>query len=294
MAFCSSVSGAQAFPVTEQTLSRFAAFLGQQNIKHRTIKSYLSGIRFTQIQLGLGDPFKDKSMPLLEYVLTGIKRKQAKVGTPPKPRLPITPDILQRLRSVWRRPSANPDHIMLWAAACTGFFGFLRAGEFTVPTAQGYDPQVHLNLQDLAVDDPACPTLFCLRIKQSKTDPFRQGADIYLGATRGSICPVQALVEYIAVRSPEPGPLFVYQAGTPLTRSRLVGEVQEALRQAGIPPTAYTGHSFRIGAATTAAKRGMEDSLIQTLGRWKSAAYLAYIKIPRQELASIARTLIDK
>ena len=73
----------QAFPVTEQTLSHFAAFLSQQQLKHRTIKSYLSGIRFAQIQ-----PFKDKSMPLLEYVMAGIKRKKAKVGTPPKPKLP--------------------------------------------------------------------------------------------------------------------------------------------------------------------------------------------------------------
>ena len=40
MAFCSSMSIAQAFPVTERTLSRFAALLGQQNINHRTIKSF--------------------------------------------------------------------------------------------------------------------------------------------------------------------------------------------------------------------------------------------------------------
>ena len=90
-----------------------------------------------------------------------------------------------------------------------------------------------------------------------------------------SICPVQALIDFIAVRSPEPGPIFVYQLATPLTRIKLVCEVLETLRQAGIPPTADTGQSFRIGAATTAAKRGMQDSLIQTLGRWKSAAYHA-------------------
>ena len=165
---------------------------------------------------------------------------------------------------------------MLWAAACTGFFGFLRAGEFTIPTAQGYNPDMHLSLQGLAVENPSDPTLFCIRIKHSKTDPFRQGADIlYLGATHVSICPVQALIDFIAVRSPEPGPIFVYQLATPLTRIKLVCEVLETLRQAGIPPTADTGQSFRIGAATTAAKRGMQDSLIQTLGRWKSAAYHA-------------------
>ena len=182
---------------------------------------------------------------------------------------------------------------MLWAAACVGFFGFLGAGEFTVPTSESYDPEVHLSLQDVAVDSHSAPSVIRLRIKQSKTDPLRQGVDIFLGAISASICPVQALIRYIAVRSPAPGPLFVFQSGSPLTRGALVTHLQAALKNAGVAPSAYTGHSFRIGAATTAAKCGLEDSLIQTLGRWKSAAYLAYVKIPRQELASVAKTLMS-
>ena len=167
---------------------------------------------------------------------------------------------------------------MLWAAAYTGFFGFLRAGEFTVPSLQGYDPEVHLNLGDLAIDSHTAPSLIRIRIKQSKTDPFRQGMDIFVGATKADICPVQALVNYIGVRGTTPGPLFVFRSGTPLTRATLVTEVQAALKLAGVAPDAYTGHSFRIGAAMTAAKYDLEDSLIQTLGRWKSTVYLAYIK----------------
>ena len=230
-------------------------------------------------------------MPRLEYILTGIKQVQARAGTPPKPRLPITPALLEGLRGVWLNPSAPPDHIMLWAAACTGFFGFLRAGEFTVPTVQGYDPEVHLSLTDVAIDSHTTPSVVRLRIKQSKTDPLRQGVDIFLGTTGVSICPVQAIISFLAVRSPAPGPLFMFQSGRPLTRNSLVTHLQTALREVGVTPSAYTGHSFRIGAATTAAKHGLEDSLIQTLGRWKSAAYLAYIKIPRQELASVSKAL---
>ena len=38
----------------------------------------------------------------------------------------------------------------------------------------------------------------------------------------------------------------------------------------------YAGHGVRIGAATIAVARGLEDFLIQTLGRWKILAYLDY------------------
>ena len=152
------------------------------------------------------------------------------------------------------------------------FSGFLRVGEFTVPSEALYDPEVHLNLADISINSRTEPSLFCIRIKQSKTDPFRMGVDIFLGATQADVCPVQALVNY-------------------LTRILLVNRLNAALHQDGRAAKDFNGHSFRIGAATTAARCGLEDSLIQTLGRWKSAAYLAYIKIPRDQLAATAARL---
>ena len=37
-------------------------------------------------------------------------------------------------------------------------------------------------------------------IKQSKTDPFRQGVYIYLGRTGNAICPVKASLLYLALQ----------------------------------------------------------------------------------------------
>ena len=54
---------------------------------------------------------------------------------------------------------------------------------------------------------------------------------------------------------------------SPLTRLDLVGAVKTALAQAKVATKNYAGHSFCIGAATTAAAVGLEDSAIRSLGR---------------------------
>ena len=83
---------------------------------------------------------------------------------------------------------------------------------------------------------------------------------------------------------------YACMAPRPLTRACLVAKLQAALGQAGLNYSHYSGNSFWIGAEITATQRGLEDSLIQTLGRWRSEAYKACIKLPRAQLASVAGT----
>lgn len=235
----------------------------------------------------MGEP-SFSSMPVLEHVLRGIKKEHAKKATPTKTRLPITPNILSKIKTVWEKDAQHFDMIMLWAACCTCYFGLLRSGKICVPSASQYDPTGHLSISDVAVDSHVNPSIVALKIKASKTDPFRQGVTIFLGATGSSICPVKALLAYIAVRGQISGPLFRFKDGHPLTREKLVSSLRAALQQAGIDPTSYAGHSFRIGAATVAHLSGIDDSTIMTLGRWKSDAYLRYIRIPKEQLAKIS------
>ena len=106
---------------------------------------------------------------------------------------------------------------MLWAACCLGFFGFLRAGEFTVNSA--FQPSIHMTVADLQADSLVNPTCFLkVHIKCSKTDPFRMGCDIYVGRGEGSVCPIRALGNFSALRGSSEGPLFTFSDGRPLTR----------------------------------------------------------------------------
>ena len=76
------------------------------------------------------------------------------------------------------------------------------------------------------------------------------------------------------------GPLFLFQDGSFLSWQRLVSHVQCASVQHGIDPSNYHGRSFRIRAATAVAQAGLEDSVIQALGRLCSSAYIWYIRTP--------------
>ena len=87
-----------------------------------------------------------------------------------------------------------------------------------------------------------------------------------------------AMLSYLKVRGSHPGPLFCWQSGSPLSKSNFVDKVRSALTKANLPADNFAGHSFRIEAATTAASAGICDSSIQSLGRWKSNAYLLYIR----------------
>ena len=180
---------------------------------------------------------------------------------------------------------------MLWAACCLGFFAFLRSGEMTVPSANSFDPSWHLTPMDVAVDSVQQPSLIQLSLKGSKTDQTRQGIKLFIGRTDNDLCPVAAMLAYLAVRGFDHGPLFQSEDGQPLTRPKLVSLLRATLTAAGIDPTHYSGHSFRIGAATTAAANGISDSTVQTLGRWTSDSYLRYIRMPHQALAQLSASL---
>ena len=166
---------------------------------------------------------------------------------------------------------------MPWAACCKCFFAFLWVRKMIVPSSGSFDPTVHLSERDVAIDNNRKPSAVRIGLKQLKTDPFRKGINLYVGKTSGLLCPVAALLHYLRICGTEPGPLFRLKDGYPLTRARFATEVRVVLSKVGVEQSKYCTHSFCIGAATTAAAKGIKDSINKTLGRWESLAYLQYV-----------------
>ena len=187
---------------------------------------------------------------------------------------------------------------MLWAAFCLGFWGFLWAGEFTCPSQAALSSEM-LMVDYVVIDSHEDPSHMMIRLKRSKTDLFGAGFTLHFGLTGDELCPITAVLGYLAWRPPDPGFLFLFRDGTPLSRAHLCHELRLSLMTAGVDTTGwYSGQSFRIGAATTAAQVGLTDSFILTLSRWKSAAFLycykyAYFTTEKRAQIGPTETLVS-
>ena len=115
--FCQE-GGFTPLPFSQSLLCSYVSYLADQDLKHGTIKVYLSAVRQLQIAAGLPDPFAGVAWPRLDQVMRGIKKVEAEKGCDKRERLPISPLILTKLKEVWSPSQDSYDTKMIWAACC--------------------------------------------------------------------------------------------------------------------------------------------------------------------------------
>ena len=285
--FCSQTKQ-QAVPASEETLLLFATYLAQQGLSYSTIQVYLSGVRYAHIAAGEYSKTIIQTTPRISQVLKGIRKSQATTQLRTE-RQPITFPIMKRLHTVLTKHTGSLNSKMIWAACCIAYFGLLRVNEFTSPNHSNTTNT--LQLADVALDSHTSPKIIQLTLHQSKTDQFRKGSHIFLGATSHYVCPVQALLQYLKNRGSRPGPLFILTNRKALTGSMFRTALKKALKELNLNPSSFNTHSFRIGAATSAKQAGISDSYLKAMGRWRSDAYLKYIRVSPQDMAKLSKNL---
>lgn len=174
-----------------------------QCVRFATIHSYLSAVRNSHITEGHPEPPSGSTR--LEMVLRGVPGLKA---CPGKMKLLVSPLITHRIREVLQGGYEKDDARMLWTACHLAFFCFMRVAEFTLARAGEFDTRVHWTLQDISVDSQERPTLTQVQIKASKTDQFYMGYIGILVATGTELCPVSAVLCYLAERPRSEGPIF--------------------------------------------------------------------------------------
>ena len=173
-------------------------------VQYQMLKVYLTGIKHHHQLARMPDPVATSIR--LPLVLRGIRRRELRLH--PKPRLPITINIIGQMKSVLRErlDLSTDDCQVYWAAFTTAFFGFLRCSEFTTPSVSNCDKNQTLVHSDLTTDSNG----YRLHINAAKMDPFCLGVNLFLRRTHHSVCPVKALKDCLACPRESDLPQFAH------------------------------------------------------------------------------------
>ena len=86
---------------------------------------------------------------------------------------------MRKVRHALDKEKTNYDHVMLWAAYCTAFFGF----EVREARLAAYDPGTHLSYGDITFNSQTHPTLAQVSIRHTGSLPCNiriRGRSIFL------------------------------------------------------------------------------------------------------------------
>ena len=261
-------------PISPPTLALFIAYLLDRHYASSTVNTYVSAIGYSHKLAGLHDPTKT-------FFINQMLKGYGKIGFRLDSRLPITLPILHRIVCAASELADSFFNTCQFQAMCLfAFYTFARVGEIT---ASASDTTIHLHQVSKLVNDTqeteACKVTF-LNYKHN----YNQSPFSLVISRQTTCCPVQHLLAYLQARGHNPGPLFQMPNGqmpngSPVPRSIFTDKLSTVLKFCSLDPSRYKGHSFRIGAATHAADKRMSDAQIRAMGRWKSSAFLKYIRL---------------
>lgn len=261
------------FPITPAMLALFVAYLYNKRYAPSTVNTYVSALGYLHKLSGVADPTK-------VFYINQMLKGYVKLGSRLDTRLPITLPLLHRLIDIAHQFSVSQYEIALFQAMCaTAFHAFLRVGEMTATRNGGAESNLSLTQLTKMVDSSGKVVSLKITFLSYKHN-YNQRPFSVIVTKQFQFCPVDILLVYLSKRGIQPGFLFVLSNRKPVPRNYFAKQLAIALKLCNLSSDVYKGHSFRIGAASHAADRGMSDAQIRSLGRWKSNAFLKYIRLP--------------
>lgn len=267
--YCLQGNVSNKLPISEITLCNFIAYLFEQNYSPSSITSMVSAISYVHKIFNI----QDHSQSFLVRKIIFGANKSAKA---PDYRLPITSSIFVKLVNALQFTIPNFfNRLLLQCLFSVAFHRFFRMGELIAKTSSNH--ACIIQRKDVSFNGNSSVELI---LRHSKTMHNTHPITISLSkVSPPQVCPVTTLQLYLSAHKHRNGPLFQFHSGSPVSYQFVSTNLQNTVKFIGLNSQWYKGHSFRIGAATEAAKRGLSQIEIQKLGRWKSDAVQKYIRI---------------
>ncbi|MFK4752509.1 MULTISPECIES: tyrosine-type recombinase/integrase [Oceanospirillaceae] len=222
-----------------------------QTLNPRTLNLHLTAISQWHLHQGVADPTHD---PLIRKTMTGIRRTHG------KPQQKAHALRLEHIAKMIRWLDQQPEPLTPArdaALVLTGFFGAFRRSEL-----------VAIRVEDLQWE----PEGLVVALPRSKTD--QQGRGLYRAIPFGpdSCCPVRSLRRWLAVSGIQSGPVFraINRWGQLQPGALNPASVNELLKKLGQRcqfdfAAELSGHSFRRGLSTSAARENVEVRPVKAL-----------------------------
>jgi integrase len=229
-----------------------------------TIKRHLASLSNIHSSMGcVPNPIRS---PLVAKTLRGLIRLHG------KPQRAVEPLLIEDLRRILDRLPKTVLGIRDAALLTIGFAGGMRRSEL-----------VGLNFNDLS---RVCAGLK-ITIQRSKTDQAGQGRVIAIPHGRTRYCPVSYLDQWFAQMEDTTGAIFrgCTKGSIKPSRNRLSVEavaitIKKRVKDIGLDPTQYSGHSLRAGYVTSAIKAGAaEHAIRRQTGHASGTTMERYIRI---------------
>ncbi|EGO19220.1 hypothetical protein SERLADRAFT_374499 [Serpula lacrymans var. lacrymans S7.9] len=253
-AFCNArnISEAEHAPVKSITLASFIATMAGL-YSGKTICNYVYGVRAWHILHGspwiINEP-EILALLTVSVTLTPISSKRA-------PHQPFTIEHICEVRKVL--DLTKPLDAAFFACLTTTFYTASRLGEFTIPSINQFDSNRHATIDgvsEVTNRNGFRVKAFILPITKTEKEPM----SVSWVTQQGLSDPEEGWLNHIKINNPD-----------------------SSDHAQNLPH--FSGHSLRIGATLEYLLRGVPFEVMKAKGRWKSNAFLIYLRRYAQILA---------
>jgi hypothetical protein len=281
------------FPVDEMWLAAFVRFKAMF-VCSSSLKMYLAGIRYHQELSGF--PWALSGSELLRRVLRFVKRRYPSETKAAK--FPVSFAVLRRILPLllgWPILARMSHDDRLFAVASVVAVGcFLRGGEFLVEGSSSRPPLLGADVSlSLAADGSQ---FVVVDVRQPKTQWWLAKVRVpcYEFAAVGVFSPralLEAYRRFSTVPLSSVLPAFRLSSGAVLSKTWMLSRTSRLLQAAGLvfvaadgSPLRIRASSWRCGAVRSALDAKLSDSVIMSLGRWRSVAWTHYAQLALSDL----------